>query len=287
MKYQLQVGKAAYDLEIPYPVRWNTSDEQFLSWNDFSEKKISAVVHGVETLPEASGKVMYQEEGIEISLAENGDEIRSYRAMFAPGYPVYAKSRWDGESIQIYYNKTTNLWNHGNMQMWNLIHLENQLLDTQGISFHCCYTMYRDQAILFTAPSGTGKTTQAELWKSRYGSQIVNGDKCLLQKHEDTWEAWGYPLHGSAAECENRNLPIRAIVIVRQSKEDRVEELSHIQKLGYLYSECTVNSWDAVRAGNALDLLTDLIHKCKVIMLHCTMNENAAVVLHRYLYEEK
>lgn len=281
MEYRMKIGKKTFCVHSPYSVRWKTEDEQFLT--EEKEDGIPVWIEAVEHLPLISEKKIYEMDSM--SIYANGEcEVREYRAMFLPGHPLYAQSRWDGRELKIYYQKSSGAWNHGNMSIWNFLHLENQLLDSEGIALHCCYTEYHGEAILFSAPSGTGKTTQAELWKKCYHARIINGDKCLLQKNEGIWEAWGYPLHGSAKECENKKLPIRCIVVLRQSLENRVELLTDSKKVRLLYSESTVNPWNMECIGQALDLLKDTAEHVPVIMLHCNMQDDAAKVLHTYLY---
>ncbi|WP_426350909.1 hypothetical protein ACPWSR_06660 [Alloiococcus sp. CFN-8] len=287
MRYEVQVGKVAFIIDCPYEIPWKDTDGSFLCINSDAQIYILTSFYMVDVLPDKTGIKVYESEGVEIWQEESSEEIRSYQALFKAGHPVYAQTRFDGEKLVVYYNKLSNVWNNGNMSIWNLLHLENNLLTTGGLPLHCCYMMYKEQAILFTAPSGTGKTTQGTLWNRLYGSQIINGDKCLLQQEGESWLACGFPFHGSAEECENKSYPIRAIVIVRQSQEDAIEELTLAQKTGLLLSECTVNTWNPERVNKALDMLTDLAIRTTVIMLHCTLEDNAARVLHQYLYGGK
>lgn len=285
MEYALQIGKVIFRGELPFPYKWRAEDQQFLKTDAIAKKQVMVYSVG-ETLKEPDTSPLARQDFARI-WKQKGEEIRAFDASFYPGHPAYAVTRRRGEELRIAFTDNINILNNPNMQLWNLLQLENFLLETEGIVLHCCYTMYREEAILFTAPSGTGKTTQANIWKKCYGSQIINGDKCLLQRHEAQWQAWGFPLHGSAQECENQRYPIRTIAVVRQDKTDWVEEVNPARRLGLLYSECTVNSWDQERVQMALELLTDLVMKVNVVIIHCTMEDNAAHVLHEYLYGGK
>lgn len=282
MEYKVQIGSIAILINTPFPYKWKEEEEQFLTWKGDAVKTISVNIScGELILPERKADKVSEWMSV---WKEEDEEIRSYKAAFWAGHPLYAISRCKGEKVEVCFNGDIGLWNHPNMQIWNLIHLENFLLEADSLVLHSCYTMYQDKAILFTAPSGTGKTTQANIWKKCYGSEIINGDQGLLQLLNGEWSVQGYPYHGSADECENRSYPLAAVVIVRQAPSDYMEEISGIQKLGLLYSECTVNNWDTEKVNKMLDLLGHLIKKTKVVMLHCTMEDSAAHVLHDYLY---
>ena len=98
----------------------------------------------------------------------------------------------------------------------NLYHLCANVLLTKGVlHLHSSFVLYKDKALVFTGPSGIGKTTQAELWRDYQGALIVNGDACLLRRMEDGWHAFGTPVHGSSPYCENREAPLSALVVLK------------------------------------------------------------------------
>ena len=117
----------------------------------------------------------------------------------------------------------------------NLYHFCANVLLTKGVlHLHSSFVLYKDKALVFTGPSGIGKTTQVELWRDFQGALIVNGDACLLRRMEDGWHAFGTPVHGSSPYCENREAPLSALVVLKQGKENRLERLDAFSAL----SEC-------------------------------------------------
>ncbi|MCD7820092.1 MAG: hypothetical protein LUH07_13755 [Lachnospiraceae bacterium] len=171
---------------------------------------------------------------------------------------------------------------------WFNIHLERLQLWNRAIVLHSASIIYRGEAILFTAPSGTGKTTQTDLWHEyRTGVSDLNGDRTVLQKTDKGWYACGFPIYGSMVRCAQAAVPIRAIVVLRQAEMDTVRELSMIEKIMDLYSECTImrNYPEDVEA--AINLLENLVASETVVKLNCTMERSAVDVLHEYLYGEE
>ena len=63
----------------------------------------------------------------------------------------------------------------------------NYLLSYRRALFHGAAFIWRNLAWIFTAPSGTGKTTQLNNWNQLCGRsvQIINGDKPLLECRDD------------------------------------------------------------------------------------------------------
>lgn len=170
---------------------------------------------------------------------------------------------------------------------WYQMQLEKLLLRNCALILHSASIEYRGEAILFTAPSGTGKTTQTDLWhKFVSGVTDLNGDKTLLQKTEKGWFACGFPIYGSSMRCAQKALPVRAIVVVRQSKTDRVKELSSFQKVTFLYSEITVPKAEARYVTKTMDLIEEIVSQIPVLQLDCTMKPDAVRTLHQYLYQQ-
>ena len=65
-----------------------------------------------------------------------------------------------------------------------------ELFQNRIIHLHSSYIIYHDKAILFTGPSGIGKTTQAELWRDYQGAEIINGDVTLIRKWDGRYCAF-------------------------------------------------------------------------------------------------
>ena len=92
--------------------------------------------------------------------------------------------------------------------------------------FHCSYILAEGNAILFTAPSGTGKTTQAELWKKAYGTPVINGDCAVLRVCGGRLCACGLPVSGSSPDCCNCTAPVKAVISLGQAEKNTLQRLS-------------------------------------------------------------
>ena len=107
----------------------------------------------------------------------------------------------------------------------------NILLSKGVLHLHSSFVLYRDKAIIFTGPSGIGKTTQAELWRDYEDGLIVNGDAALIRKVDGVWTAFGTPIHGSSPYCENRQAPIVALIRLDQGEENVLEPVGGYEAL--------------------------------------------------------
>ncbi len=165
--------------------------------------------------------------------------------------------------------------------------LEQKLLGKGGLILHASYIGIGGQAILFTAPSGTGKSTQAELWRQHMGAEILNGDRACIRIEQGRVMAMGLPIAGTSGICENRGLPIRAIVGLQQRKENDLRTLRGAEAFRQLLSGTWVNSFCPEDVKTMADLLVQVMERVPVYALGCRPDAQAVALLAEELHIRK
>ena len=168
--------------------------------------------------------------------------------------------------------------------------LEHLLATQRAVILHSAYIDYKGKAILFSAPSGTGKSTQAELWRmNREGTEVVNGDRSILTCRDGIPEANGLPFCGTSKIYKKKTLPIRAIVVLRQGKQNVIHRLQPLEAVQWLLSECNVMFGIRQDVENTMDLLTELVQSVPVFWFSCLPDVSAVSVLEQALidYEQE
>lgn len=132
--------------------------------------------------------------------------------------------------------------------------------------------------IIFTGFSGVGKTTQAELWKQHQNGEIINGDKVFIRKNGNDVFAYGLPWHGSSEYCLDKKVPLKAIIALRQSCENKITRLNEIQCMEYFMPHIFLPNWDKNSLSFALKTLNDIIEKIPVWLLECRPDEDAVTL---------
>lgn len=101
------------------------------------------------------------------------------------------------------------------------------LLENERTLFiHGSVIAYHNVAYLFTAPSGTGKTTHSLLWtKKLKDAYILNGDKPFVSTEEKVI-AWGSPWCGSERYNRNEGVELKAICFLVRAEKNRIVEIS-------------------------------------------------------------
>lgn len=166
----------------------------------------------------------------------------------------------------------------------SLFALERRMIDRDSLILHCAYVAYQSGAILFSAPSETGKSTQADLWERYRGSHTINGDRALLRKQKGIWTACGWPVCGSSEICSLGDVPIHAIVMLAQGKTNQIERLSPFQAFTQLYAQITINQWNKDFVQRAITNLEDMVRQVPVYHLTCNMTEDAVISLENVLF---
>lgn len=167
------------------------------------------------------------------------------------------------------------------MEAVDLFHL---LLMEGGVVLHGSYILYHGMGIVFSAPSGTGKSTQAALWERFRGAEILNGDRCLLRMDEDG-NPWvhGICYSGTSRICKNVSAPLHALVLLGQSPENRIRIAKGLEAFRFLMPQCAYRVWDKWDVTNVTKILSDVLSAVPVFLLECRPDESAVETLEKML----
>ena len=165
----------------------------------------------------------------------------------------------------------------------NVIGVEHLLAQAGGFVFHCSYIEHNGSAILFTAPSETGKSTQAELWRKLRGARIINGDRAVIRRDGEQLLAEGLPFSGSSTDCENRSLPIGAIVYLAQAPHTTIRRMRGYEAFSRIWEGVSVNTWEREDMEHVSELVQRLASNIPIFYLPCTPDESAVIALEQVL----
>ena len=169
------------------------------------------------------------------------------------------------------------------LDLINCLALEKTLSEYGRFVLHSSFIKTMGGAVLFTAPSGTGKSTQAELWKQYKNAEIINGDRAGIWKESNKWMAGGVPWCGTSEIMKNEILPIKAVVILRQGSENQITEMSVTSKTGRVLEQLTVNPWNREMLISAQIFCLRLCQEIPIIQLTCRPDKGAVEMLEKEL----
>ena len=135
------------------------------------------------------------------------------------------------------------------------------------------------RAYIFTAPSGTGKTTHTQLWLKRFGDRawILSGDKPILRRTERGFLACGTPWRGKENYGVNAELPVQGICLLDRGEINEIAPATPADMLRFL-SRQIYYPRQADRMEKLLELLDAFCSTVPTWTMRCNMDIEAAEV---------
>lgn len=139
-----------------------------------------------------------------------------------------------------------------------------------------------EKAFLFTASSGTGKTTHIRLWLDNIaGSYVVNGDKPLIHIG-DKVTVYGTPWAGKEGMQKNTGVELCGIVFLERGIDNSIVKIPLPQVLP-LFIQQTYRPNDKQKLENILQLIRKLGSRVPLYRLKCNMQPDAAFTAYEAL----
>ena len=153
------------------------------------------------------------------------------------------------------------------------------LAEYDGFFFHSSALEMDGGGYLFSALSGTGKSTHTRNWRRRFGDRVtmINDDKPIIRKIDGAFYVCGTPRMGKSDIGCNRTAPIKAVYILQRGEENRAQRISPGAVFKQLL-EATLLPKTRDNMQKLLDLFNDLFSQVPLFLLTCTKDEEAAQV---------
>ncbi len=157
-----------------------------------------------------------------------------------------------------------------------LLKIADELPDRNKFLMHGAVVAWKQVGYIFTAPSGTGKTTHVRLWKKYLGSdvEIINGDKPVLEVTEEQIIAYGTPWAGKERLQKNSCVPVKGICFLRQGETNSIHKLNKREALLLLLPQVYITP-DSKKAGKILELFSKVLERIPVYEFKCNISEQA------------
>jgi hypothetical protein len=151
---------------------------------------------------------------------------------------------------------------------------------------HASYVIYNGKAILFTAPSGTGKSTHAEFWRKERGADIINGDRVLVTRRDGRFFANGIYASGNSGICKNQTAPVDAVVLLEQGESNMISNIPKRMLFLRVLCECSYDMNDAEQYERITELVSDMMNRIPVVCYRCKKTPDSVDALERILWNK-
>lgn len=165
------------------------------------------------------------------------------------------------------------------------IMFRNYLIYHKGIVIHASALKWEEKGIMFTAPSGTGKSTQARLWQDYFGDsvKILNDDNPAVKFRDGKPYVFGTPWSGSSNIHCNSYAPLDAIVLLQQSPINSIQQLSPQEAISNLIPRSFLPYFDRNMMNMACDILESIIFSVPIYTLKCRPDREAVELVYQWV----
>lgn len=199
-----------------------------------------------------------------------------------------SNSDWSKVAIAInknYYNigEDREICEHQYQFAFCGIAFRNMLMHREGLIIHSSSIAFRDKGIIFTAPSGTGKSTHVSLWEEAFKGEVVvaNDDTPAVRIIGDVPVLFGTPWSGSSDKYANIQVPLKTIVVLEQHSENMIRKISPLEALPKLIPGCFLPYFDRKTMIRTYDMILKLLTGVDVYHLRCLPNQEAVEMVYQ------
>ena len=155
----------------------------------------------------------------------------------------------------------------------------NLLSQNQVILLHASAVTVSGRAYLFTAPSGTGKSTYAQMWCEHFGqeAQIINDDKPFIRREQQEFIVYGSPFSGRRNRNSNIAVPLQGIACLCRGDHTYDKPMDEDEKWEFLMSQVH-RSQEPGELVRTMETLKLLIRKVPVIKMFFTRNPESVQI---------
>ena len=169
--------------------------------------------------------------------------------------------------------------------MWTGAAFGLEVLRHNGIILHASCVAKDKKAYLFSARSGTGKSTHTHLWlENLSGTLIINDDKPLLIKRNNIWYACGNPFSGKTNENANLSVPLRAVCFLNRGDKNEIRRIKPSEAVTEFIQQ-TINPNDKNASIEMLEIIDDILRTIPSFSLSCNTDPEAADISYRGIEE--
>lgn len=154
----------------------------------------------------------------------------------------------------------------------------DRMAEYDTFMMHGAVVAVGNEAYMFTAPSGTGKTTHIRLWlKNIPGAYVVNGDKPLISALNGHFFACGTPWCGKESLNTKANVPLKAVFLLSRGEKNIVKEISPAEHFAQLLGQINIPQEEGA-AIRVMKLTERFMNEMRFYGLQCNMEDEAANV---------
>jgi hypothetical protein len=167
----------------------------------------------------------------------------------------------------------------------SLFLLQHSLINHHGLIIHAAGGSVFGKGMVFSAPSGTGKSTLSNLLLQSPENLLFSEERLIVRSVENRWKVWGTPWHGEGHIARNEFAPLSALVFLRQSAKTEITRLSPADGLHRLLQTVSIPWYSKQWTEKGLALCERLIGDIPMFELTFRPDRSAVQAVERLAAE--
>lgn len=276
----LSIASVVIGIESPWSVRTEDRFQSFvIPWQE------PDVLYRMLPEEEKELTLVYNEKGCE----KYSDGKTLYQRVYSgvENAKVFMTARQTKNLYHIYYPPEAEVTKPDEISFSRMLYWEENFLDHNGFYLHSSCVDLNGKGVVFTAPSGTGKSTQASLWEKYLDAETINGDRTIVKREADGWKGYGSPYAGSSYIFKNKSTELQAIIILEQGNENIISKVSPREAFITLYRETVQNPWNRNYMEKMMDLLERAMQEIPIYKLTCRPDREAVELVYNTVFGEE
>ncbi len=203
---------------------------------------------------------------------------------FFKGYETEEQAEYD---INITKEMVDEAEEFGSVSMRQILlvlkYVSRYLLENKsGILFHSSAIDVGGKGVLFTALSGTGKSTHARHWVNVFGDEVsyVNDDKPFARLEGEKFFVYGSPWNGKHRLSNNKKVEIKAICFLKRGEVDRVEPITPNEAIKLFFLQTIVPEEVDLKL-KLFAILDKMMRNVKLYTIYCTNSDESAKIIRK------
>lgn len=249
--------------------------------------------------------VFTEKPDIEIEFRPSGSfPVRNYAALEHDGISWYVENTHEKIIASVFLKKTgrteyvieashdwsdiTILYSQGAKKaeqafcyfLGNFI-IGNKIINHSGFVLHASSISHTGKGILFAAPSGTGKSTHAAMWKKYYKADILNDDCPVIKIENGKAIIHGTPWSGAKNRAMHASSPLSAIIILEQADQNSIRELTIEEAVPLFLPRVFLPYQNPVLMDAVMQSVEEVIQTTPKYLLKCKADREATELVYQ------
>lgn len=156
------------------------------------------------------------------------------------------------------------------------------------VMIHASAISYNGQGILFSADSGTGKSTHTQLWQQEYGDKVIfiNDDKPMVKKESGVFYVYGSPWSGKTDLNNNLKVPLKALVMLNRGLENKIEKVALNDVIKEVFANISLIKDDLKVTKEVMDCYGAIFEAIPLYRLYCNISDEAPRLVEKVVFGE-